>query len=81
MWMRLFAVFEALLHKLLLRDLVGCRWGWLGRAIGVRKIKEIVIAKVIEFYIPTRFRRPFKASPQVQFGKVIEFCLETKKSA
>jgi len=39
------------------------------------------MAKVIEFYIPTRFRRPFKAAPQVQFGKVIEFCLATKKSA
>jgi hypothetical protein len=81
MWMRLFAVCKALLHKLLLRHSVGCRCGWIGRAIGVQEIKEIVMAKVIEFYIPTRFRRRFKAAPQVQFGKVIEFCLETKKLA
>ncbi len=35
------------------------------------EIKEIVMAKVIEFYIPTRFRRPLKAAPQVQFGKIV----------
>ncbi len=45
------------------------------------EIKEIVMAKVIEFYIPTRFRRPLKGAPQVQFGKIVEFCLQTKKSA
>jgi hypothetical protein len=38
------------------------------------------MAKVIEFYIPTHFRRP-KAAPQMQFGKIVEFCLPTKKSA
>jgi hypothetical protein len=57
------------------------RCGWVGREIGVRDVKEIVMAKVIEFYIPTRFRKPLKAAPQVQFGKIIEFCLLTKKSA
>jgi hypothetical protein len=57
------------------------RCGWVGRAIGVRDVKEIVMAKVIEFYTPTRFRKPLKAAPQVQFGKIIEFCLLTKKSA
>jgi hypothetical protein len=41
----------------------------------------MVMAKVIEFYTPTRFRKPLKAAPQVQFGKIIEFCLLTKKSA
>jgi hypothetical protein len=30
------------------------------------------MAKVIEFYIPTRFRRPLKAAPHVQFGKIVE---------
>jgi hypothetical protein len=72
---------QALLHKLWLRDSVRYQWGRIGRAIGVRKIKEVVMAKVIEFYIPTRFRRPLKAAPQVQFGKLVEFCLQTKKSA
>ena len=81
MWMRLFAVCKALLHKLLLRHSVGCRCGWIGRAIGVQEIKEIVMAKVIEFYIPTRFRRPWKAVPHVQFGKIVELCLQSKKSA
>jgi hypothetical protein len=39
------------------------------------------MAKVIEFYIPTHFRRPFKGACQVQFGKVIEFPSQTSKSA
>ena len=81
MWMRSRPVCKALLHKLRLRDFVRCRCGWIGRAIGVREIKEIVMAKVIEFYIPTRFRRPWKAVSQVQFGKIIELCLQSKKSA
>jgi hypothetical protein len=81
MWMRSCAVCKVLLHKLRLRDFVRCQCRWIGRAIGVREIEEVVMAKVIEFYIPTRFRRPLKAAPQVQFGKVVEFCLQTKKSA
>jgi hypothetical protein len=44
-------------------------------------IKEIVVAKVIEFYIPMRFRRPLKAAAPAQFGKIVEFCPPTKKSA
>jgi hypothetical protein len=39
------------------------------------------MAKVIEFYIPTHFRKPLKVAPQVRFGKIVEFCLPTKKSA
>ena len=81
MWMRLFAVFEALLHKLLLRDSLRCRCGWIAWVIGVREIKEVVVAKVIEFYIPTRFRRPLKTAAQAQLGKIVEFCLPTRKSA
>lgn len=65
----------------------------LGRATGVQKvstapghteidrIKEIVMAKVIEFYIPTNFRNPRKWVPQLQLGKVIDFCSLAKKSA
>ena len=43
--------------------------------------KELVMAKVIEFYIPKNFRKPLKWTLQVQHGKVIEFCMQTKKSA
>jgi hypothetical protein len=39
------------------------------------------MAKIIEFYIPTTFRRPLKTAPQMQVGKIVEFCLPTKKSA
>jgi hypothetical protein len=45
------------------------------------KIKEIVMAKVIEFYVPKNFRKPLKWAPQLQCGKVIEFCSQRKKSA
>jgi hypothetical protein len=45
------------------------------------KIKEIFMAKVIEFYLPKNFRKPLKWVPQLQCGKVFEFCLRTKKSA
>ena len=78
--MRSGAIHKALLHKLRLRDSLRCR-GWIAWAIGVREIKEVVMAKVIEFYIPTRFRRPLKTAPQAQFGKIVEFCPPTKKSA
>ncbi len=39
------------------------------------------MAKVIEFYLPKRFRKPLKWASQLQCGKVIEFCSQTKKSA
>jgi hypothetical protein len=42
---------------------------------------EIIVAKIIEFYIPSSFRRNGKWIPPEQRGKVIEFPLETKKSA
>ena len=32
------------------------------------------MAKVIEFYVPKSFRKPLKWAPQLQCGKVIEFC-------
>jgi hypothetical protein len=63
-----------------------------GRAIGARKliaasptktrkIKEIVMAQVIEFYIPNNFPKPLKWAAQLQRGKVIEFRPQTRKSA
>ncbi len=39
------------------------------------------MAKVIEFYMPTRFRKPLKGSTQAQSGKLIESCSQTRKSA
>lgn len=39
------------------------------------------MAKVIEFYVPKNFRKPLKWAPQLQSGKVVEFCSQTKKSA
>jgi hypothetical protein len=45
------------------------------------RIKEIAMAKVIEFYVPKNFRKPLKWAPRLQCGKVIEFRSQTKKSA
>jgi hypothetical protein len=48
----------------------------------VRKANRgIVMAKVIEFYVPTIFRRPLKGSWRRQRGKIIQFCTPTKQSA
>ena len=43
--------------------------------------KEAAMAKVIEFYIPNNFRKPMKWVPEVQRGKILEFCPPTRKSA
>jgi hypothetical protein len=45
------------------------------------EVKEIVMAKVIEFYIPKNFRTPLRTVAQPQLGKIIEFCPQTKRSA
>lgn len=44
-------------------------------------IEGVAMAKVIEFYVPTSFRKPMKWAPAMACGKVIEFCPQTKKSA
>jgi hypothetical protein len=51
------------------------------QAPGDHRIKEIVMAKVIEFYVPKHFRNPLKCVPQLQCGKVTEFHPQTKKSS
>jgi hypothetical protein len=51
---------------------------------GVRRSLEkagLVVAKIIEFYIPSSFRKNGKWIPPEQRGKVIEFPIETKKTA
>jgi hypothetical protein len=45
------------------------------------EVKEIVMAKVIEFYIPKNFRKPLGTVALPQLGKIIEFCAQTKRSA
>ena len=43
--------------------------------------KEMVMAKVIGFYVPKNFRNRLNWAPQLHGGKVIEFRPQTKKSA
>jgi hypothetical protein len=46
------------------------------------RIKERVVAKVIEFYVVLkRFRKTFVRADQAQPGKVIEFCSRAKAPA
>ena len=45
------------------------------------RIQEIVMAKVIEFYLPKNFRKSLRTVAQPSPGKIIEFCPQTKRSA
>jgi hypothetical protein len=45
------------------------------------RVGVVTVAKVIEFYIPDRFRTSEKWIPPEQRGKVIEFPAPEKKSA
>jgi hypothetical protein len=62
----------------------GC-WNVDGHGISrlqrVASTREMTIAKVIEFYVPAIFRKPLKGAPEQPCGKVIEFCIQTRKSA
>ena len=49
--------------------------------IEAHKEQEVVMVKVIEFYVPKSFRKPLKWSPVLHRGKIIEFGSQTKKSA
>jgi hypothetical protein len=46
----------------------------------VHRIKERVMAKVIEFYVPKNFRNAFVPAGQPQPGTVIEFSSQAKES-
>jgi hypothetical protein len=46
----------------------------------IHRIKEMVMAKVIKFYIPKSFRNPFVRPAQLQPGKLIDFSSQAKKS-
>jgi hypothetical protein len=39
------------------------------------------VAKIIEFYVPSNFRKNTKTTPAHERGKLIEFSLVTKQSA
>jgi len=39
------------------------------------------MAKVIEFYVPARFRKVVKWVPQQERGQVLEFAVAQKRSA
>ena len=39
------------------------------------------MAKVIEFYVPARFRKVVKWLPQQQRGRVLEFAMAQKRTA
>ena len=44
------------------------------------KIKELVMAKLIEFYKPKNFTKTLEGAGQVRRGEVVEFS-QTKKTA
>src|ERR1700675_2504408 len=46
----------------------------------VHTIKERVMTRVIEFYVPKNFRNAFVRADQPQPGTVIEFSAQAKKS-
>jgi hypothetical protein len=96
MWMRSCAICKALMKKLRLSDSVPVSAGGNGRAIRietlackpVNSMREslgekagLTVAKVIEFYIPTNFRKSVKWGSPEQRGKIIEFAPQVKKSA
>jgi hypothetical protein len=47
----------------------------------VGHVRGSVMAKMIEFYVPTGFQKKVTPPSDSQRGKVIEFCATGKKSA
>jgi hypothetical protein len=43
--------------------------------------RRVVVARVIEFYVPAKFHKKVKWVPPEQRGRMIEFPAEIKKSA
>jgi len=43
--------------------------------------ENLLMAKIIEFYTPNKFRKKATWVPPQQRGKLIEFCGQVKKSA
>ena len=55
--------------------------GWESGQQKRNEIEEVVMAKIIEFYVPRNFRKLLKWASALQCGTIIEFCSPTKKSA
>jgi hypothetical protein len=49
-------------------------------ALSVSEMR-VVMAKIVEFYIPERFQKTVRWVPELQRGKVIEFPLSMTRSA
>ena len=45
------------------------------------KQEDLVMAKLIPFYVPRSFHKKVTAPSELQKGKVIEFCATSRKSA
>ena len=83
MRIKLWAVGKTILRKL------WRAWSWLLQSIsqptytgkGTHGMKEMVMAKVIEFYIPQDFKNSRKWVPQPQLAKILEFRQSAVKSA
>ena len=84
MWMRLYKVCRTILRTLdlvLWMVLVGDRSSSKGPGSRKDGVRSLVMAKVIEFYVPRNFQSPQQGSLPLQLGKVIEFRSVEKKSA
>lgn len=56
--------------------------GWIAeRARFVVMDRRMIMAQVIEFYIPSRFKQKVKWVPVEQRGKILAFPADFKKSA
>ena len=64
-----------------MREMGGPTWVSSGAFEYAEVGSEDVMAKVIEFYVPERFRTKVKWVPATQRGKVIQFPVDVKKSA
>jgi hypothetical protein len=60
---------------------VGETWRILSTVLIGRAKRRLVMAKVIEFYIPAKFRKRVHWVPVEQRGQVIEFYLQVQKPA
>jgi hypothetical protein len=55
--------------------------GWRAKRQRISRRKEAVMARIIEFYVPAKFKRRESLIVRLQKGKVIVFCAEAKKPA
>jgi hypothetical protein len=65
------------------RRILECRemWRILSRMAFGGTERRVAMAKIIDFYTPTEFRRKEHWVPVEHRGKLIQFCLQVKKPA